>query len=115
MPLLPREEGEFDRRDCPPPKGGEADVDGNIVLHMLHGLKKLSFVPSVFVWNDFFFRAAMCIVGANASEGFLHRWSKEAANVDAATALATFIFVCTWTGSIDMDGGCWWLAQNDLF
>jgi hypothetical protein len=57
----------------------------------------------------------MCIVGANASEGLLHRWSKEAANVDAATALATFIFVCTWTGSIDMDGGCWWLAQNDLF
>jgi len=92
LPLMPREEGEFDRRDCPPPKGGAAELDGSIVLHMLHGLKKISFVSSVFVWNVFFFRDAMCIVGAKASEG-LHRWSKEAANVDAVTALTTFIFV----------------------
>ena len=59
----------------------------------------------------------MCIVGANASEG-LHRWSKEAANVDAATALATFIFVIVrglvqsiWTV---VGVGGWGLQNNDL-
>jgi hypothetical protein len=34
----------------------------------------------------------MRIVGVKASEGW-HRWSKEAANVDAVTAVVTFIFV----------------------